>query len=144
MKIPTFNYNVTEKKRGFDNENIFRSYLRSLKGGKYYISVKKYRQKRSNEQNRYYWGVIIKMICQEVGYEHWESKIVHAELGQLFYLEEGKLGKYVRSTTSYNAAEFEIKMELIRRWALDVHNLPIPLPNEVPAEQLKDWYQWAA
>ena len=139
---PIFDYTVTKKNRGFCNELEFRSYLKSLREGKYYISVQKYRKKRSNEQNRYYWGVIIKMLCQELGYEHWESEQVHKELGQMFYLEEGKFNKYVRSTTEYTTAEFEIKMELIRRWALDFHNINIPLPNEIPEEYLKDWYQW--
>lgn len=95
------------------------------------INIEKAKQIRSLQQNKYYWGVVVKILSQHTGYTSDET---HQELASMFlkYENNGKL--FVRSTTKLNTAEFEKFTESCRQWAASEMSVHIPLPNEITEE----------
>ena len=106
----------------------FKHYLSGLEGKEVQISVGPVKRPRSDNQNRYYWGVVIKLLSETTGYLDTE---MHDALRMLFLRDMNKLIPTLRSTTSLTTAEFEEYLEKIRMWAAQEMNCVIPLPNEV-------------
>ena len=95
------------------------------------VEIVKSKQVRSLPQNKYYWGVVVKIVSQHTGYT---SEETHQELARMFlsYENSGKL--FVRSTTKLNTMEFEKYAESCREWAKKEMDVYIPLPNEITEE----------
>ena len=110
-----------------DDEKGFTEHIKSLDGKFIQLVVRRYRTNRSNNQNKYYWGVVIKILGDELGYMPDE---MHNALRWKFLRKGGKL-ETVKSTSSLTTIEFEEYLELIRIWALRDLEIAIPLPNEV-------------
>jgi len=110
-----------------DDEKGFTEHIKSLDGKFIQLVVRRYRTNRSNNQNKYYWGVVIKILGDELGYMPDE---MHNALRWKFLRKGGKL-ETVKSTSSLTTIEFEEYLELIRIWALRDLEINIPLPNEV-------------
>jgi len=94
------------------------------------ISLKK--QKRSIEQNGYYWGIVINMIAEEMGHTPDE---VHQILAKMFLkIKEveidGVIYAITKSTTKLKTDEMEEYLEKCRRYASINLHIVIPLPNE--------------
>ena len=112
-------------------------YISTLKDGEYYLTVKRKTKSRSNSQNKYYWGVIIPMIADEVGYKF---NIEAHEALKFMFLKQSKNGlTSLRSTSDLTTVEFEEYAKKCREWASEFLNLLIPLPNEV---ELPDYIQY--
>lgn len=111
------------------------------------VAVRKYRANRSNNQNKYYWGVVLEIISDYTGYTpeeaHEMMKILF--LSRLVKLKKKKaktkrqnkakkkafMVRVTKSTASLNTAQFETYLEKIRRFAATkLDGLYIPLPNE--------------
>jgi len=122
-----FSGKIKEGKLILDDIKGFQKYLYSLEGKKIQAIVQKYKTKRSERQNKYYWSVIIKILGDELGYMPEE---VHEALKFKFLRKGGKL-ETVKSTTSLTTVEFEMFVEKVRIWALTDFQITIPLPNEV-------------
>ena len=115
----------------FDPEK-FRRLLESL-SGPIELVFRKVKSPRSSQQNRYYWGVIVKILADELGYS---PEDVHFALRMRFLAPpEGQKGKeslvLPKSTTALSTKEFEGYQEEIRRWAAEFLGISIPDPNEV-------------
>jgi len=110
-----------------DDPTGFKRHILSLDGKKIQVIVRKYKTTRSNEQNKYYWGAVVRVLGDELGYMPEE---IHEALKFKFLRKEGKL-ETVRSTTSLTTTEFEMFLEKVRIWALTDFQITIPLPNEV-------------
>lgn len=106
----------------------FEDYLSSLEGKEVRISVSTITKPRSDNQNRYYWGVVIKLLCDTTGYLDTE---MHDALRMLFLRDMDKKIPTLRSTTSLSTKEFEDYLATIRMWAAQELNCIIPEPNEV-------------
>ena len=87
----------------------------------------KVRHTRSIQQNRYYHGVVCKLIADHTGYSGDE---IHQLLAEQFLSYEKGGKSFVRSTTKLKTAEFENYLESCRRWAAMDLQVYIPLPNE--------------
>ena len=109
------------------------SILKKLKPVKYVLDIKQFRKKRSNRQNRYYFGVIVKILSQELGYFPDE---IHELLKQKFRPKQiaikttGEVFQVGSSTTEDDTFHAEEYYEMIRTWALQELDILIPLPNE--------------
>lgn len=100
---------------------------------------KKHRKSRSNQQNRYLWGVVYEMIAKEIG-EHPEK--VH-ELMKYKFLREtkevnGEEMIYLESTADLSTDDFGQYIDKIKDWALHFLNITIPEPNQVDLETIKE------
>lgn len=100
------------------------------------VSVSQNRPLRSVKQNRYYRGVIVKIIGEDSGYKKTEYNLVHELLKEKFCpTKETPLGK-VKSTTLLNTVEEEQYHKDIRDWyeefttTEEKQGVIIPLPNE--------------
>ena len=108
--------------------------LKTRKRVKYSIEIKQHREQRSVSQNRYYFGVIIKILSEELGYFPDE---VHEFLKQKFRPKElvvkatGESFKVGRSTTDDDTWDAEQYYEQIRIWASTELDILIPLPNQI-------------
>ena len=126
--IPVFAGLVKNGKVLLDLRSEFDSYASSFEGKRVQLVLKKYKTQRSNEQNKYYWGVVVKILADYFGYFPEE---MHNALGYKFLLiSDGALPR-VRSTTDFTTTEMEIHLEKIRIWALTEYDVKIPLPEKV-------------
>jgi len=103
-------------------------FFQSLPDGQYvWPHPEKPKKNRSNQQNRYYWGVICKLVADHTGYTPDE---IHQILAHEFisYEKDGKV--FTMSTTKLKTSEFEAYLEDCRRWAATTLQVYIPLPNE--------------
>jgi hypothetical protein len=95
--------------------------------------MKPYKKIRSDEQNRYYWGVLVKTIATELGYFPEE---MHEVFKQKF-LKGSSLTfgatvyEIAPSTSKLSSTEFEEYQDRIREFAASKLHIFVPLPNEV-------------
>jgi len=111
MKSYTFNFDDSEQKE------IFINLVKNMEG-KLNIKIDTPDITRSSAENKYYFGVVIKMIADETGNIEFD---VHSEMKAMFCMD----------TTRISIEQFEIYCEKIRIWALTFLNLRIPLPREI-------------
>ena len=125
---PIFFATIKKGKVIFNNVQLFNNYLLSLEGKDVEVVVRKPKKERSNPQNRYYWGVVINLLCETTGYTPEE---MHEALKMLFLKDNTRKIPTLRSTTELTTIEFEDFLEGVRVWAASELNCIIPLPNEV-------------
>ena len=117
----------------FINPARFKQHLLPLKGKIVEITAERQSRRRSNEQNCYYWGVVLKMIADYCGYfGRDEMESLHAELCRRFIPgpRHGRL-QLPKRTSGLSTVEMNEYMESIRVWAANELNLYIPEPNEI-------------
>lgn len=79
---------------------------------------------RSQKQNAYYWGVVLKIMGAEIGYLDSE---IHQLMGKEFLSYEKSPGElFIRSTTELNTKEFEDYLTNVRRFAATELNIFVP------------------
>lgn len=98
---------------------------------KYVLEINKSKNIRSLNQNRYYFGVVLLILSDHFGYTTDE---LHQICAGTFLRYENKGKEFIKSTTKLDTKEFERYLEQIRMWALNEHQIIIPLPNEVTEE----------
>jgi hypothetical protein len=111
-------------------------------GNSYVVEIQRAASKRSLNQNRYYWGVVVDLFAQNTGYTKEES---HQELASLFLAYEAHGKRFARSTTTLTTLEFEQYTEKCRMWMQENLGIHVPLPNEVTEEflmQMKNIYNY--
>ena len=109
--------------------------LKSMKDGTLLdVEVRRQQKTRSSEENRYYWGVVLKMLSENIGEytkDEWHGFMNSRFLKQVVNVG-GKVNlDYVTSSAIISTKEFEEYLEEIRRWAATTFGLDIPEPNEV-------------
>jgi hypothetical protein len=134
MKIKQLFYGVlTSGKVTWDDPAAVKNEMLKLGDTDIQVLFEKRKKTRSVNQNAYYWGVVIALLCEELG---WMDKDGKDEMHE--YLKSLFLKKYrgeivtVRSTTSLDTGEFEDYLSAVRSWASIEHGCYIPLPHEVP------------
>lgn len=112
------------------------------------IEIKEDRPKRSNDQNRYYRGVVLKYYLRgfkEAGNTWLNENIkdhldhVHEIIKARFFsdtapiitLPDGSKAKGKPTTTKESTVQWEERMKLLRQTAFEWFGYTIPLPNEV-------------
>lgn len=88
------------------------------------------RSQRSTQHNRYYWGVVVKMVSEELGYRPEEAHEALAHHLLPLGHDDARLpGR--RSTSTLTVQEFADYVEACRQFAASELGLSIPEPNEV-------------
>lgn len=126
---PKFIGHIQDGKLTLANRNSFANYLLTL-NGKVELTVKKYHRNRSNEQNRYWWGVVVKILADHLGYD---SQEMHDALKWEFLRKDGPMPT-VKGTSKLNTKEFCELIERVQRWVAMTFQVYIPDPNEVGFE----------
>ena len=110
-------------------------YLQATTGKLITIDWKSVKPTRSILQNKYYWGVVIKMLSAEIGYE---PEMMHEYMKDAFLdkfkgvygMPDGGELKWGKTTTALTTKEFDDYLYAIRIWADSFLSLNIPLPNQ--------------
>ncbi|RTK93083.1 hypothetical protein EKI60_06615 [Candidatus Saccharibacteria bacterium] len=94
-------------------------------------------KQRSNQQNRYWRGVVVPMVAEAMGesnhdYVADEIKKIPEVSGVMRHYCSNKDDKAyrIRSTTELSTAEWEVFMSSVRMWASKFYSIFIPEPNE--------------
>ena len=100
------------------------------------LTIKK-KNRRSNQQSRYYFGVVVKEIqirLKQLGND-FDTETIHNFLKDKFNKKEllGEGGEVIdyfgATTTGMNKTEFSEFVDKIRAWSLDFLSIDIPEPN---------------
>lgn len=126
---------MTFKFRGKDSFGVMEKISDYCKEpeSQYVLRVEKAKQKRSLSQNRYYWGVLVKMLSDYTGFTPNE---MHQVLGENLWNYEKDGRKFIKSTTEMDTAEFTRRIDEARLFAQEQIGIYIPEPNEVTNEML--------
>jgi hypothetical protein len=124
---------IREGKLFIDKAEQFKQYLRTFPTGKRVeVSVEKLRTKRSNEQNRWYWGCILKLISEHTGDD---PQDFHDALKAHLSPKRIVGNVIIASGTRYlDTIDFGQYCEKVRRWAAEELNINIPDSNEVSSD----------
>lgn len=126
--IPKFTGMVNNGELKMNDKKSFLDFVSTL-DGKVEVVVKKWHDKRSEKQNRYYWGVVIQALVDYTGYTLDE---MHETMKHKFLSEEDierGLTK-IKSTKDTNTREFVEYIRQIITWASTELGVYIPEPNE--------------
>ena len=109
---------------------VFRERLEKLakKHTVFDVTIKPYCRTRSLEQNKYYWGVIVMILGNELGYC---KDMMHEALTRKFLSHEEKGLTFVKSTSELSTKEMNDYIEQIKQWAIDFCGIVLPEPDEV-------------
>lgn len=88
------------------------------------IIIRPVKQKRSLPSNRYYWGVVLRLISEHTGHTQEE---VHTEMKDMFL----RWYYLIESTTKADGSQFFGYLEFIKWWAASWLGVYIPDPNQV-------------
>lgn len=124
---------VLDSPEGFMNE------CRPLEGKRATITIRPLKKVKSNQQQRYYRGVVVQRFA-----EYWvvTNEEAHRALSfEHLRIIPGDCSKpvYIRSTelTEWTTSEWEDYMSFLRRWGSEQFGLYIEEPNEVEYENIK-------
>ncbi len=94
-----------------DRPNDYNRLVRSLAGQFIEVSLRKRKQQRSSQANKFYWSAIVPAIAEATGYTKDEA---HEALKHHFLKEDGDgpLVK-IRSTATLSVEEFSIYIEQV-------------------------------
>jgi len=119
IRAPIFRGKVDKGRLILDNRDKFRRYLASFEGKTFELILRERQPWRSEEQNRYYFGVVVAMVSEHTGHTPEES---HQILKDQFKVE---------TTTKMKTVEFQEYVENCRRYAAETLGLPIPDPGQI-------------
>ncbi len=119
---------ITKGQLLFDSYLHWLDYAKLNEGKK--VSVEVIRQKRSKNENAYYW-LILGELSEETGYTPDELHELFKGMFLKNHIEiKGKNYTVIRSTSDLNTAEFEEYLSKIRQLASIEWGYYVKLPNE--------------
>lgn len=121
------------------NRSMLDKAVKSFEGESVSMTIEKEKKTRSTSQNRYYWGVVVKLISEGLT-ESWgevvTSDLTHEFLKTNFSFEEivneetGEIYKKIISTADTGTSVFMDYIENCKQFAMSYLNVNIPDPDE--------------
>jgi hypothetical protein len=118
------------------NRKAFNASLKRMRDGEVLVTVEKIKAARSQQQSRWYWGVIVELLSEHTGYspdeihEVLKAKFLPKKLavsdGNGEIVDEFVIGG---SSARLDKNEFSEFCESIRRWAAEDLGVVIPDPD---------------
>ena len=132
MVTINFTGKIRNYKLTLDEPEKFKTYVKSLNKADnterlITLTLKKTTKPRSNNQNSYYFGVVVKILADHIGYTPEE---MHEALKFQMLLDRTGELPIVRSTTDLSTVEMEDYLRRCREFASIEFQCVIPLPNE--------------
>ena len=121
------------------NRNTVLEAIKSFNGSDVVITIDKVKKKRSNNQNAFYWGVLIPLMQQgakDTWGESWSVDKAHKHLSKLFVFHEsvniktGLITKTPKPTTELKTTDWEVYVTEIRIYLLENFDIDAPEPNQ--------------
>lgn len=134
----TFYGRVEDHKLTLGNLQAFKAYMSQFNGQRVQLNVDRYKDTRSEQQNRYYWGVVIEIFADYFGMSPQETHeaLKWEKLRKEIKDRAGNARITIGSTATMKTDEFEKYMADLRRWGAEEFQLNIPEPNEINPETL--------
>jgi hypothetical protein len=131
--IPVFSGIVDGKGRmKLDDPPALARHIATLTNRPIELTVKQKRSQRSTRQNAYWWGVVIPLLSEHLGYDKNE---MHEALKYKFLRLDAEPDANglvrMRGTSTLNTKEMTDLIEEVITWAGAEFGVVIPLPNEV-------------
>lgn len=109
-------------------QRFFRDEVKRMEGKQ--VEIKSLLNSRSQQQNRYMWGIVYKIIGDELGMTSEEVHEVYKEKFLSYKKEiKGKFYTFTKSTTELNVVEFGEYLDKVIRHASSELGLIIPEPD---------------
>lgn len=128
---PIFRGRVEKGKLLLDDPSRYLLRIAALEGKKVELTLRKSQSTRSTQANKYYWGVVVKLIAAHCGYDPDE---MHEALKYKFLsdksLDANGLVK-IGSSAALSVDEFITYTNRIVMWAAQHLQVYIPDPNQV-------------
>lgn len=120
------------------NRQRLLEWARQYPGKNVVIKFERKGSKRSDPQNRYYWGVCIREITirlRDLGHQWLTDEDVHDMMKLKFNCEQivsehGEVLELPKSTTTLTKTQFAEYVESIRMWAAGFLSISIPDPGQ--------------
>jgi hypothetical protein len=113
--------------------------LNSFNGNDFKMILELPKKKRSNNQNRFYWGVLIPLMqlgAKDLWGEVWSIDKAHKHLSSKFVFHEsinertGEITQTPKSTTELTTTGWEVFMTEVRIYLLEDFDIDAPEPNQ--------------
>lgn len=125
---------IQKGKLVLNNIKKFNEFLATQKDQIVEIRIRKWRTKRSLQQNALYW-MWLQVIAQDLGYD---TEELHNSFRAMFLIDRGKKIPLVRSTTTLNRMEFTQYLDKIEREASQL-DIVLPQPEEYYSQMDKEF-----
>jgi hypothetical protein len=121
------------------NLNSVLDIIKQFEGMDVLLTFEKPKKKRSNNQNNFYWGVIIPLMqlgAKDAWGESWSIDKAHKHLSKMFVFHEsinintGLVTQTPKSTTELTTTDWEVYMTEIRIYLLENFDIDAPEPNQ--------------
>lgn len=130
-----------------------------LEGKRAKITIEEFRRPRTNKQNRYYWGVVLKAYCQYFERQGhyfsndemhlWIKEYVWGDFQDITVEKVDRDGvitylpmRHILSSTTLDTLQFEERMFLSRAYAAEnFDGLQIPEPSEKIDAHVLEWLE---
>jgi hypothetical protein len=136
------NYEITsEVKNGTltRNTNLIKDAIQTFEGKQIVIKIEKAKKKRSTQQNRFYYGVIIPIVqnCLKEAGHIMTNESTH-DLIKLKFLKEalfvneetGEVIERIKSTTELSTSQFMDLLAEINNFTFEYFGVTLPSPND--------------
>ena len=129
---------IVDSKLILVNKKEMLNFAINLKCKEFTFTLEKKKSKRSNEQNRYYWGVVVTLVKQgltDLGYLV-DTESTHDFIKSEFNYKEivnektGEVKRLPNTTTQLSKTEFSEMIERIKQWSAEWCNIYIPDAGE--------------
>lgn len=125
----TFTADIRDRKVVWCDPEAARRHVASLDGKRVNISIDVRRPRRSDEQNRFYWGVCIPAILRgHSDFEGWDPEDVHEWLKATFLSREFNGTRFAQSTATLNTQGMAMYLDRVIRYAAE-HGVVIEDPK---------------
>ena len=111
--------------------------MRELEGKRVEITIKEYKNTRSNRANRYYWSVVIPSVFEafaENGIKLVNQQQAHEMMRRKFLMEEVEINRkpfmIPKSTTEMKIDEFSNYIFVVVEYLRDFYNYTVPEATE--------------
>ena len=112
----------------FKNDMLFREIMQDMDGKLVEVSIDPWYKDRTNNQKSYYWGVVIKYLCDHTGYD--KDEMHNALKDRIASVVDEDTGlRRIESTASMSTERFTEYVDDVARWAASFLGVNIPPPG---------------
>ena len=127
---PKWPATVENGKLQLNDPESFKTWIATNLSGEVTVTVEKRTNKRSNQQNRYLWGVLLSMAADATGFDEYEVKGILCKRFLTKVVEKnGKVYEATLGTSGLTTVEFNKFFEDCWRFAAEEWNIYIPDPS---------------
>lgn len=123
------------------NRKLISDAIKSFEGKEIELTIERKRKKRSNPQNRYYWGVVMPILqsgLKEATGEVRDINSIHYQIvlplfspkREIINKETGEVVSESKSSSEMTTSEFSEFVMEIQKWGSEFLSVDIPSPNE--------------